>query len=57
MATMVMEKEKIRAAIKNADYERSVSRNGVVYFPFASDKETVDWIEDVVSEWWDDETI
>ncbi|MDR2581246.1 MAG: hypothetical protein LBC85_09675 [Fibromonadaceae bacterium] len=57
MATMVMKKEKIKIATKNINYERSVSRNGVVYFPFSSEKETVDWLEDVASEWWDDEAI
>ncbi|MDR1813164.1 MAG: hypothetical protein LBQ87_10100 [Candidatus Fibromonas sp.] len=37
--------------------EINVSRNGVVYFPFKEEKETIDWIDNVVSEWWDDETI
>jgi hypothetical protein len=43
---------------KKAVYsETNVSRNGIVYFPFEEEKETIDWIDNVVSEWWDDETI
>jgi hypothetical protein len=37
--------------------EANVSKNGVVYFPFKEEKETIDWIDDVVCQWWDDETI
>ena len=37
--------------------ETNVSRNGVVYFPFKEEKETIDWIDDMVGQWWDDETI
>jgi len=37
--------------------EANVSKNGVVYFPFNEEKETIDWIDDMVSQWWDDETI
>jgi hypothetical protein len=35
----------------------NVSKNNVVYFPFESEKEADDWIEQSVSEWWDDETV
>jgi len=35
----------------------NVSENRIVYFPFETEKETIDWMEDVVSEWWDEETI
>jgi len=37
--------------------EANLSENGIVYFPFKEEKETIDWIDNVVSEWWDDETI
>jgi len=37
--------------------EANLSKNGVIYFPFKEEKETIDWIDNVVSEWWDDETI
>jgi len=37
--------------------EANVSKNGVAYFPFNEEKETIDWIDDMVSQWWDDETI
>ena len=37
--------------------EVNVSKNGVVYFPFNEEKETIDWIDDMVGQWWDDETI
>jgi len=37
--------------------EANLSKNGVVYFPFNDENETIDWIDNVVSEWWDDETI
>jgi hypothetical protein len=37
--------------------EANISKNGVVYFPFKEEKETIDWIDDVVCQWWDDETI
>jgi len=37
--------------------EANLSKNGVVYFPFKNENETIEWIDDVVSEWWDDETI
>jgi hypothetical protein len=42
-----------------ADYlaEQNISKNGVIYYPFISEKETIDWIDNAVSEWWDDETI
>ncbi|MCL1930510.1 MAG: hypothetical protein FWF55_01740 [Treponema sp.] len=35
----------------------TVSKNGVVYFPFIEEKETIDWIDDMVGQWWDDEAI
>jgi hypothetical protein len=34
-----------------------ISRNGVVYYPFTSEEETLDWIDAVTSEWWNDETV
>jgi hypothetical protein len=34
-----------------------ISQNGVVYYPFLSEGEALDWIEDVVINWWDDETV
>jgi len=34
-----------------------VSKNGVIYYPFSSEKEVSEWIDNVVSEWWDDETV
>jgi len=37
--------------------EANISKNGVVYFPFTEEQETIDWIDNVISEWWDDETI
>jgi hypothetical protein len=37
--------------------EQNISKNGIVYYPFISEKETIDWIDNAVSEWWDDETI
>jgi len=37
--------------------EANISKNGVVYFPFNEEKETIDWIDDMVGQWWDDETI
>jgi len=37
--------------------EANLSKNGVVYFPFTEEQETIDWIDNVVSEWWDDETL
>ena len=37
--------------------EQNISRNGIVYYPFISEKETIDWINNAVSQWWDDETI
>jgi len=44
--------------ITEPDYsEANISKNGVVYFPFNNENETIDWISNVVSEWWDDETI
>ena len=52
-----MESATIDIVLKSATSEGNVSRNGVVYFPFETEKETVDWMEDVVSEWWNDETI
>jgi len=42
---------------KVAYSEANLSKKGVVYFPFKDEKETIDWIDNVVSEWWDDETI
>ena len=32
----------------------TVSRNGVAYFPFKTEKETMDWMENATSEWWDE---
>jgi len=37
--------------------EVNISKNGVVYFPFNEEKETIDWIDEMVGQWWDDETI
>ncbi|MDR2594408.1 MAG: hypothetical protein LBC87_06535 [Fibromonadaceae bacterium] len=37
--------------------EQNISKNGIVYYPFISEKETIDWIDNAVSQWWDDETI
>jgi len=37
--------------------EQNISKNGIVYYPFISEKETIDWIDSTVSQWWDDETI
>ena len=37
--------------------EVNISKNGVVYFPFNEEKETIDWIDEMVVQWWDDETI
>jgi|GEM_PF-2147868 len=45
--------QKLQFVPLNAD----VSKNGVVYFPFETEKEADDWIENVVGEWWEDETI
>jgi len=42
---------------KAACSEADLSKNGVVYFSFNDENETIDWIDNVVSEWWDDETI
>ncbi len=43
---------------KNIVYsEANLSKNGVVYFPFKEEKETIDWIDNMVCEWWDDEAI
>ena len=42
---------------KDVYSEANVSENGVVYFPFNEEKETIEWIDDMVSQWWDDETI
>jgi len=42
---------------KPAYSEANLSKNGVVYFPFNDENETIDWIDNVVSEWWDDETL
>jgi len=40
---------------KNVVYsEANLSKNGVVDFPFKEEKETIDWIDNVVSEWWDE---
>jgi len=67
----VMEKERIvlpRKAI-NASYSISgkkgraapdnavVSKGGVIYYPFTSDEEAGEWMDNVISEWWDDETV
>jgi hypothetical protein len=35
----------------------SIARNGVVYYPFTSEEEVLDWIDAVSSEWWNDETV
>ena len=44
--------------LEKAGYsEVNVSKNGIVYFPFIEEKETIDWIDDMVGQWWDDETI
>ena len=55
--TLIMEQSTIETIVKSAEALGNVSREGVVYFPFETEKETVDWIEDVISEWWDDETV
>ena len=53
--------EKTDYYVKNSEKdvysEVNVSKNGVVYFPFNGEKETIDWIDDMVGQWWDDETI
>jgi len=46
-----------KVAYANELAERNISRNGIVYYPFVSEKETIDWIDNAISEWWDDETI
>jgi len=33
--------------------EVNISKNGVVYFPFNEEKETIDWIDEMVGQWWD----
>jgi hypothetical protein len=53
--------EKVDYYVKDSEQssysETNVSKNGVVYFPFNEEKETIDWIDDMVSQWWDDETL
>jgi len=46
-----------KAIYANDLAEPNFSKNGVVYYPFISEKETIDWIDNAISEWWDDETI
>jgi len=33
--------------------EVNISKNGVVYFPLNEEKETIDWIDEMVGQWWD----
>ncbi|GHT77887.1 hypothetical protein FACS1894104_0230 [Actinomycetota bacterium] len=35
----------------------SISRNGIVYYPFQSEDEAMEWIDAVSSDWWNDATI
>jgi hypothetical protein len=44
---------RVRVASDNA----VVSKGGVIYYPFSSEKEVSEWIDNVVPEWWDDETV
>ena len=37
--------------------EANVSKNNVAYFPFETENEANDWVENIACEWWDDETI
>jgi hypothetical protein len=58
MTTLTMETMAIKTATtKKVGSKENISKNDVIYFPFETEKETVDWMEDVVSQWWDDETI
>ena len=59
---MFMQAVKQIVETNNAKYasnlvEQNISKNGIVYYPFISEKETIDWIDNAVSQWWDDETI
>ena len=42
---------------RSAPNDAVVSKGGVTYYPFASEEEVSEWIDNVVSEWWDDETV
>jgi hypothetical protein len=45
--------KKVRIVPDNA----VMSKGGVAYYPFTSEEETNEWLDEVVSEWWNDETI
>jgi hypothetical protein len=47
----------VRDSEKAGYSEVNVSKNGVAYFPFNEEKETIDWVDDMVGQWWDDQTI
>jgi hypothetical protein len=32
-----------------------ISKNGIVYYPFQSEDEVMEWIDASVGDWWDDE--
>jgi hypothetical protein len=34
-----------------------IAKNGVVYYPFQSEEETMDWIDSAMSSWWNDEAV
>jgi len=57
MSTLALEQETVKTVVKSVKPVRNVSENKVVYFPFETEEETADWMEYLVSEWWDDETI
>ena len=46
-----------RNKVRTAPDDAVVSKGGVVYYPFSSEEEVCEWIDNVVSEWWDDETV
>jgi len=55
---VVKQAVKVHKAIYANDLaEQDISKNGIIYYPFISEKETIDWIDNAVSQWWDDETI
>jgi hypothetical protein len=43
-----------KAAYASNLAEQNISKNGIVYYPFISEKEIIDWIDNAISEWWDD---
>jgi hypothetical protein len=44
------ERNRVRGVPDNA----VVSKGGVIYYPFSSEKKVSEWIDNVVAEWWDD---